>query len=140
MAIIRDNEVYEQRQLELLRDILLAVKDELENADLDFDQVAELTGRIGFAVASTLDGEGGSARPRLAFSASGAQPDDLIVNDRGSYLRELVYSLFAHIFDVIEEEEDDEDDMEYEDYASDDDEMDDDYGDEDDDEPPGRIH
>lgn len=140
MAVIEDNETYEQQQLALLRDLLLAIKDELESADLDYDQVAELTGRIGYAVASTLDGQqlGDEAtlRPRLAFAKDGGGREQLVVNERGSYLHELVYSLFAEVFDE-DEEEDDLDEEELEEELEEDEE----FGEEDDeDDGPDRVH
>lgn len=145
MAVTKDNDTYEQQQLRLLRDLLLAIRDELENADLDDDQVAELTGRIGYAVASAIDGHHAGddvlLRPRLAFAANHAGQEQLIVNDRGSYLHELVYSLFAEVFEDLEAE-DDFDDEEL-DTALEEAEEYDQEGDEDDDEGddgPGRIH
>ena len=137
MSITRDNAAYERLQLQLLRDILLAVKDELESADLAPEDVAELTARIGYAVASAIDGEGTSAQPRLAFAA-GEAPDDLLLGEHGAQWHELVYGLFDHIFELTDEDDDEDDVLEYDDSDEDEDEGDDDF--DEDDETPDRIH
>jgi hypothetical protein len=142
MPIDRDNAAYEHRQLQLLRDILLTVKDELENADLAPEDVAELTARIGYAVASALDGEGTSVQPRLAFG-TGAAADDLLLGECGAPLHELVYGLFEQIFDIVdeedgdEEEEEEDDDFEFNDEG---DGEDDAFEGDGEDETPTRLH
>jgi hypothetical protein len=122
MPLIKDSEKYDQLHAQLLREILVAIKDELEASDLDHDHVYELTGKIGLAVTSAIDGSasikhaGAPIHPFVAFSESESQRDTLIVNEQGSYLHELVYSLFDGIFeehdDAHDEDEDEEDDEE----------------------------
>jgi len=137
MAITRDDAKYDQLHTRLLRDLLLAIKDELDAADLDHDEVHDLTARIGAAVSAVIDGttpmevNGERMQPFVAFSNE-AHRDQLLVNDHGSYFHEVVDTLFeamvAEEEDEEDEEEDDEDDYEYED--DEDEDMDDEDEDE----------
>jgi hypothetical protein len=158
MPVTRDIAIYDQLHSRLLRDMLLAIKDELDAADLDHDVVHDLTARIGIAVTSVIDGSapvelaGEHMQPFLAFSSE-SHRDHLIVNEQGSYLHELVDSLFedmsADYEDDEEEEEDDDEDEEDDDEEQDDEDEDDfDYEEDDaedededeDEEDNGRRH
>ena len=113
MPVSKDEVAYDQLHERLLRDMLLAIKDELDDAELDHDQVHELTANIALAVSSILDGtspmnlEGRRIVPVLAFGEEG-HPDNLIVNGQGSYLHEIVDTLFEQMEEPEDDEEEDE--------------------------------
>jgi hypothetical protein len=146
MPITKDNAAYDQLHERLLRDMLLAIKDELDEAELDHDEVHELTANIALAISAILDGtsplsvNGQKMMPFLAFTNE-AQRDHLIVNEQGSYLHEIVDTLFEEMdqLDEDDEDEDDEDDYEYDEDEDEEDE-DDEEDEEEDDDATDRRH
>lgn len=149
MVINEDNNTYDELHQRLLRNLLMAIKDELEGADLDHDEIYEMTAKLAFAVASVIDGvdeksdaDGAAIHPFLAFATGPEGGRSLIVNDHGSYLHELVHNLFDAVLDERdddedEDEDDDEFDEEYEYEEEEDEEFDEEEYDEEDDEEDG---
>lgn len=144
MPITKDDATYDLLHERLLRDMLLAIKDELDEAELDHDEVHELTANIALAVSAILDGtsplslNGQKMMPFLAFTSE-TQRDSLIVNEQGSYLHEIVDTLFEEMDELDEDEEDDEDDYEY-DEDDEEEDLDDEEAEEDEDDGNNRRH
>jgi hypothetical protein len=146
MPIIKDEATYDQLHERLLRDMLLAIKDELDEAELDHDEVHDLTANIALAISAVLDGtsplslNGQKMMPFLAFTSE-AQRDNLIVNEQGSYLHEIVDTLFEEMDQLDEDDEDeDEDDYEYDEDEDEDEEEEEDEEDAEDDDDAHRRH
>jgi hypothetical protein len=94
------NGSFDRLQQALVVELLRSIRQELRRVDSPEEMVAELTGRIGFAVASLIDDVGGfqndgeDVAPMLTFQTS---EDELEYMGGNSYMHEYVYRLLPGV-------------------------------------------
>ena len=92
---------YTERQQALTEALLRAIKQQLEDVDAPPELVQKLTGSIGFAVTSLIDGVasadygGQELNPILGFSIGAEQ---LLHAGGNSWMHEYVYRILPRLF------------------------------------------
>ena len=105
MEITKNKPEFDKRQIKLIREIIVAVKNTLAESSVSLDEQADLTGDIAFSIASIIDGsrvmqaDGRPLVPVLAF-AENAQRTKLLVTEGGSFMHEYVFSTVDDVYDA----------------------------------------
>jgi len=97
MKIITNNEKFDSLQSCLLNEIINTVKEALEEGGASGEWLKKVTENISFRICDIIDAgheikcEHDYVAPFLAFYDKGGESEDIIVNDVGSYLHEVVF-------------------------------------------------
>ncbi len=100
MNLVKEGEYIERQKL-LIEEILRAIKSELEAVEAPEEMIEDLTGSIGFSVATLLDGvasikfEGNELNPILAFQID---KDKMLYAGGNSWMHEYIYRLLPKLF------------------------------------------
>lgn len=105
MKVITNNKKFETLQTCLLLEIMNTVKESLVEEGASGEWLKKMTETISFRVCDIIDagceikcGDEYVA-PFLAFHDEGGESDNILVNDVGSYLHELVFFASEQVFD-----------------------------------------
>jgi hypothetical protein len=105
MQITQDERRFDQLQLHLIGAIADSIKSDLQEAGLDDERLADLTGGLTFAVAAIIDGsrfmqlDGRRVRPVLTFSED-EECTRLVTVPGGSWMHEYAFGVVDAIFDA----------------------------------------
>jgi hypothetical protein len=106
-AVKIDEDEFDNREKDFLREIISRLKEDLENLGIPPDQLRDATATIAFSVAATLDNCGGMLRanelpliPVLTF-AEDMEYKTLVARSGGTYMHEFTPEIINEIFKKI---------------------------------------
>jgi len=108
MKVITNKEKFESLQSCLLIEIMKTVKEALEKEGGSGEWLKKMTEDISFRICDIIDAgheikcEDDYVAPFLAFYDEGGESDNIIINDVGSYLHELVFFATESVFGKTE--------------------------------------
>jgi hypothetical protein len=108
MKIITNNEKFDSLQSCLLNEIINTVKAALEEEGASGEWLKKMTENISFRICEIIDAghemkcEHDFVAPFLAFYDESGESDNIIVNEVGSYLHEVVFFSTERVFGKTE--------------------------------------
>jgi hypothetical protein len=109
MQLKTDDARFDHCQTHLIRQIVRALKKDLEEAGIPKERLADVTGDVAFSVAAIMDGshmiqaDGKPVIPVVSF-AEDAEGTRLIARHGGTFMHEYVYGVVDDPFDAEESE------------------------------------
>jgi hypothetical protein len=102
MDTIQNRKEFDKRQSQVLREIILSVKKELQSAGVPEERLADVTGKVAFSVAAIIDSsriikrDGQQIFPYLAFAEDKTRTK-LLAEPGGSWMHEYVFGMVDDI-------------------------------------------
>ncbi len=106
METIQNRNEFDKRQSQVLREIILSIKKELQSAGVPAERLADVTGKIAFSVSAIIDSsrvmklDGQQLFPFLAFAEDKTRTK-LLAEPGGSWMHEYVFGM---VDDICEDE------------------------------------